>query len=147
MRRDDVRIEAVAVLGNPLGIEQLEARGDDDVADFDLDEFLFLREVNRLPVGAGFEAGLLALAGLDLKAAFRVNHDHLRHGLRERDVNGLALAQADVEFVRELPLLEDAGLDALLAADAQLLVHVTRLALHGDRVIADVALDTFTTSE
>ncbi len=43
-RGDDVGIEAVAVLGDPLRVEEFEARGDDDVADLDLDQFLLLRE-------------------------------------------------------------------------------------------------------
>ncbi len=42
--------------------------------------------------------------------------DDLRRGLRERDVDRLALAEALVELVGELRLLEDAGVDALLAA-------------------------------
>ena len=138
---DHVGIQAVTVLRNPLRIEEFEARGDDDVANLDLDLFLLLLEVNGVAVGARFQAGLLALARPDLQAALGVNQHHLRHRLGEGDVDGLALAQAHVEFVRELPLFEHAGLDALQAAHAQVLLDIAGLALDRDGVIADVAFD------
>ena len=61
-------------------------------------------------------------------------------GLRERDVDRLALAQALVELIGELRLLVDAVGDALLAAGAEVLVDVARLAFDGDGEVADVAV-------
>ena len=58
----------------------------------------------------------LHLPGLELDAGLRIDHHYLRHGLRERQVNRLPLAQAQVEFVGNLALLVNAGGYALLAS-------------------------------
>ena len=65
---------------------------------------------------------------LKFEADFRVDEHHLRRGLREGDIDRLALAQALVELVGELRLLIDAVGDALLAAGAEVFVDVARLA-------------------
>ena len=93
-----------------------------------------------LPI-AGLDAGLLALSRLELQARLGVDQDDLGRGLREGDVDRLPLAQADVELVGESSLLVDAGLDALHAADAEVLVDVAGLPRHLDLVVADVAVD------
>ena len=61
--------------------------------------FCFLLEVDGLAIAAGLHAGLLALAALELDAGFGVDQDHLRHRLREGNIDRLALAQAQVELV------------------------------------------------
>ena len=108
----DVGIAPVAVLRRPADIERLEPGGDDDRAHLDLPELLLLLEVDRLLLAAGLHAGLLALvrqdAALEIQADFRIDQHHLGRGLGERNVNRLALAEALVEFVRELRLLVDA---------------------------------------
>ena len=80
------------------------------------------------------------LVALEVQADVRVDEHHLRRGLRERDVDRLALAEPLVELVLELRLLEDAVRDALLAADAEILDDVARLALHLDLVVAHEAV-------
>ena len=82
--------------------------GQDDGPDLDLLDLLGLREVDALPI-AGLDAGLLALARLELQAGLGVDEDDLGRGLREGDVDGLPLAQAHVELVGEAGVLVDAG--------------------------------------
>ena len=89
---------------------------------------LRLVEVDGVAIGADLHAGLLALAALELDAGVRVDDDHLRHGLREGDVDRLALAQAQVELVGDFAVLVHAGLDALQATHAGVLDDVARLA-------------------
>ena len=79
-------------------------------------------------------------AAFEVQADLRVDQHHLRRGLRERDIDRLALAQALVELVGNFGSLIDAVGDALLAAGAEVLVDVARLALHRDRVVAHVAV-------
>ena len=117
-RGDNVRIEAVSILWDALRVEELESRREDDVAHLDLNELLLLCEVDGMPVRARFDACLLAAPRLQLQAPIPVDDDHLRDGLRERDVDRFALAETHVELVGVLSLLEHARIDALLAADA-----------------------------
>ncbi|MHC4933885.1 MAG: hypothetical protein ACYTGV_17030, partial [Planctomycetota bacterium] len=84
-------MDAIAVVGDSFGIEGLEARGQDDRADLDLLGGLDLLEVDRVAIAARLDAGLLALAGLELAARLRVDGDHLRHGLRKGHVDRLAV--------------------------------------------------------
>jgi hypothetical protein len=79
-------------------------------------------------------------AALEVEADFGIDQHHLGRGLRERDIDRLALAEALVELVGELRLLIDAVGDAFLAAGAEVLVDVARLALDGDGEVADVAV-------
>jgi hypothetical protein len=139
--RVDVGIGAVAVVRDALGIEHLEPGRQDDRPDLDLLDRLLLLEVDRVAVAAGLDAGLGALSGLELDAGLRVDDDELRHRLREGHVDRLPVVHAQVELVRRLALLEDAGLDALLAADAQVFDDVAGLAPHLHREVAHVSVD------
>ncbi len=60
----DVRVGAVAVVRDAVGVEGLEAGGHDDGADLDLLDLSCLREVDGLALAAGLDAGLLALAAI-----------------------------------------------------------------------------------
>jgi len=113
--------------------------GQDDGADLDFLELVFELEIDGVAVGAGLDAGLLALAGLELDAGLAVDDRGLRNGLREGKVNGAALAKSLVELVVDLGHLKDAGFDAFLAADAQILVDVAGAAAHAHLVVADVS--------
>jgi len=64
----------------------------------------------------------------------------LRNGLGEGQVDGAALAKPLVELVGELGLLVDAGLDALLAAGAEVLADVAGAAPDAHLVVAHVAV-------
>src|SRR5208283_5409675 len=139
-RRVDVGVDAVAVFRRPVRIEDLETGGENDGPHIDdLGAFLHL-QVDRMALAAGVDAGLLALAGLEVDAGFRVDDRHLRNGLREGDIDRLALAQPHVEFVYELALLVDACLDALQAADTKVFHDVARLASHRHLEVADVPI-------
>ena len=64
---------------------------------------------------------------LEVDAGFRVDYGDLRYGLREGNVNGLAFAQTQIEFIGYFRLLVDAPLDAFQAADAKVLIDVARM--------------------
>ena len=91
-----------------------------------------------MAVGAGLDAGLLALARLHLQAARRVDDDDLGDRLRERDVDGLGRLQPLVKSIRSLGRTL---LDADLATDAGGPVDIRGFAADIHREVADVALD------
>ena len=93
----DIGQAAVAVLRQLARIEQLPARGQDDVAYLDLDDLILLVEVDGLG-GAEFFAGP-AFAALEPDARSAVDDRNARHGLGEGRVNRLAKAHAGLEVV------------------------------------------------
>ena len=139
----DVRILAVAVVRDDRGIERLEAGGHDDRPDLVLLDPFLLVEAEGIPLAAGLDAALLALAAGDLEADLGIDHGHRRHGLGEGNPHRLALAEALIEGVGELGLGEHAAVDALHAADAEALVDVSRLAADLHLEVAHRALDRF----
>ena len=138
--RVDIGELAVAVVWNPAGVEGLESGGQNHRPHFDLLRAGFGPEVDGVAVAAGGDTGGLALARFELDAGFGVDDRHLRDGLRERDVNRAALAQSHVEFIRHFCLFVYAGVDALQAAGAEVLIHIPRVSQHRDFVVAHVAV-------
>jgi hypothetical protein len=135
--REDVRQPAVAVLRHLAGVEEVVAGGDDDVADLEGQDRVFLGEVD----GVGLAELLAGLAGalLEVGAVGAVDDGRPRDGLGERRVDRLAIAEPGLED------LVDDLLGALLLADAaavaEVLVDVAGLLADGDGEVADVALD------
>ena len=128
---------AITVLRQAAGVKVMEAGGQDDGADLDIQELLGLLEVD----GAGLAEFLAgpAFAFLEVGAVLRGNDRDARHGLREGEVNGRAAAQAQVEL-REV-LFPGALFDTGAAAGTQVFVDVARLAAHPNGEIANIALD------
>ena len=112
--RVDVGQPPVAVLRNPLAVEQLPAGGHDDVADLELDDLVLLVVVDG-GGGADLRADL-ALAAGEPGAVGGVDHRRARHGLREGRVDRLAIAHAGLEHV--VDDLSRAFFDADAAAGA-----------------------------
>ena len=93
----DVRKAPVAVLRDAPRVEQIVARRQDDVADFDFEECVLLFKINRAG-GAEFLTRL-ARALEEKGAVLTVNHRILGHGLREGAIDSLAIAQPGLEHL------------------------------------------------
>src|SRR3989304_5481338 len=109
-RRVDLRVGPMAVMGDALGVEDLEAGGQLDRPDVDGLHALLLREVDGLPVAADLHAGLLALAALELDAGLGVDDHQLGHGLGEGHVDRLVLGGARAGTSTPLVVLLYTGL-------------------------------------
>ena len=107
---EDVGQPPVAVLRDPLAVEQLPARGDDDVAHLELDDLILL--LKSIGIGGADLLADLALAACEPDAIRGVDHRDARHRLGEGRVDRLAVAHARLED------LVDDLLWALLDADA-----------------------------
>ncbi len=138
---DHVVEAAVPVARLLSGVPQLEAGSHDDGADVELDDLVFLLEVDG-PRAAGRHAGLLLALALGQREALGgIDRGAQRHRLREGDVDGAAKAEALVELAFDLA--HHAGFLAGAAARTDVGVDVARLLADLDREVADVALDVF----
>ena len=133
---EDIGQPPVAILGDAAGVEQVVARGDDDIPHLEGDDLILLLEVDGL--GGTEDLAGLALAPLEVGAVLGVDDRIFGHGLGEGAVDDLAIAHARLEF--GVDDLARAFFDADAAAGAQVLVHVAGLLAHGDGEIADVTL-------
>ena len=138
--RVHIGVHTVAVIRNLAGIKGLVSRRQNDGPHLDRFQFGLLLQVHGVAVAAGLNASLLAAAALEVNAGFGVDDRYLRYGLREGNVNGLAFAQTQVEFIGYFRLLVDAPLDAFQAADAKVLIDVARVARDGDLKVPHVPL-------
>ncbi len=89
---------AIAVIRYTAGIEQVPAGGEDDVADLDRDDLIFLVEIDgirRAELLAGLAGTLLEVGAIDV-----VDHRVFWHGLRERCVNSFAIAETGFKLRR-----------------------------------------------
>src|SRR5512146_2607226 len=134
-----VLVLPVPVIGISLCVEGPESGRENDGPDVDLLDALLLFEVDGVAFGAGLHACLLALPSLELDARIRIDKDLLRYGLREGKIDGLALTQSLIESVGCFALFVDAGGNAFLASDAQVLDNVAGLSAHRNLIVADVA--------
>ena len=78
---EDVCQAAVTILLDPAGVEQIEARGKDDIANLDRDVLVFLREIDRSGWAELFTG--LASAFLEECAIFTIDDGEFWHSLRE----------------------------------------------------------------
>ena len=131
-----IRIIAVGVSGKLVFGQHLKAGGHHDGADLFRDQFILLSVIHRAG-GAEFLAGAAA-AGFEFEAIGAVDHRFVGHGLRKRDADGGAPAEAFVELARQFLLRT--FLPAGAAAGALPGIHAARLAAEGDLEIAHVAL-------
>src|ERR1019366_2176541 len=92
-----------------------------------------------MAIPASLNARLLAAPAFEVDASLRIDHRNLRHRLREGKIDGLRFAKPQVELIWNLGLLVDAGLNALQAADAEILIDITGLTVHRDLEIPHVA--------
>ncbi len=78
-------------------VEQIVAGRQDDIADLDGDEFIFLVEVDRIG-GAEFLTGF-AGAFLEVSAVFTIDHRVIGYSLWEGGIDGFPIAQSGFEDI------------------------------------------------
>ena len=132
--RDDVVVDPVPELRFDVGIELVEAGRNDYGPNRKLDDLVLHRVVDGVQ-----GADLLAHAALpvleEVGAVLAVDDRLARHGLRERRVDGLPLAEPRVELGADL---HRALRDAVAAAGAEVPVDARRPLPDRDREVANV---------
>jgi len=90
---------AVAILGDTLDIEEIIPGSQDDIADFNFENFVFLFEVDGIRIGGAEDLAGFAFALQEIGAVFFVDDGVFGHCLGEGSVNHLAFAHTDLEDI------------------------------------------------
>ena len=136
---EDVRQAPITILGDPAGVEQIVAGGQDDIANLDGDDLVFLGEID----GIGRAEFLTGFAGafLEVGAVWLVDDRVFRDSLREGGVDGFAVAQPG--FVDIVDDFLGAFFLADATAGADCFVDIAGFLPDGDGEVAHIAIDLF----
>ena len=137
--RVDVGQTPVAVLRDVFRLERLPAGRQDDVADVQLQQLVFLVEANRIGRAQLFAGP--ALLPLEPDARIGVNHRNSRDGLREGRVDRLPRAHPGLEL--RVDHFARALLDADAATRAGIVIHAPGFLADGDLEVAHGSFDGF----